>query len=74
MTLGPQQAYITSAFKHLAEVGIKLDQLSDAEISALRKSGDLERGPKLRLTFQGFHKLEQQREIYRLQRTANEPA
>ena len=63
MTLDPQAAYITSAFKYLAEVGIKLDQLSDAEISALRKSGDLERGPKLRLTLQGLRNLDKQREI-----------
>ena len=63
MTLDPQAAYITSAFKHLAEVGIKLDQLSDAEVSALRKSGDLHSGPKLRLTFQGHRNLETQRQI-----------
>ena len=63
MTLDPRKAYVTSAFQYLAEVGVKLDQLSDGEVSALRKSGDLEPGPKLRLTFQGHRKLEQQRQI-----------
>ena len=63
MTLDPQQAYITSAFKYLAEVGVKLERLSDAEISALRKSGDLHSGPKLRLTLQGLRNLDKQREI-----------
>ena len=61
MTLDPQQAYITSAFKYLAEVGVKLERLSDAEISALRKSGDLHSGPKLRLTLQGHRNLDKQR-------------
>ena len=63
MTLDPHKAYVTSAFKYLAEFRVKLDQLSDAEISALRKSGNLERGPKLRLTLRGLRNLETQREI-----------
>ena len=63
MTLDPHKAYVTSAFKYLAEFGVKLDQLSDAEISALQKSGDLHRGPKPRLTFQGHRNLEAQRQI-----------
>ena len=63
MTLDPYKAYVTSAFQYLAEFGVKLDQLSDAEISALRKSGDLHSGPKLRLTFQGHRNLETQRQI-----------
>ena len=63
MTLDPHNAYITSAFKYLAEPNTSLDGLSDAEVSALRRKGDLEPGPKLRLTFQGRRKLERQREI-----------
>ena len=63
MTVDPHKAYVTSAFKYLAEVGVKLERLSDAEISALRKSGNLERGPKLRLTLRGLRNLDRQREI-----------
>ena len=63
MTPDPHKAYVTSAFQYLAEVGVKLERLSDAEISALRKSGDLHSGPKLRLTLQGFRNLDKQLEI-----------
>ena len=63
MTPDPHKAYVTSAFQYLAEVGVKLERLSDAEISALRKSGNLERGPKLRLTLRGHRNLETQRQI-----------
>ena len=63
MTLDPHKAYVTSAFQYLAEPDSTLDGLSDVEIIILRRTGDLEPPPKLRLTRQGHRKLEQQRQI-----------